>query len=69
MRVNDIYDIPPGTWWRSQTPRIEPYNVYWPIPQSVITANTLGSINQNVGYVGAENNVPHLKPLKNNIVM
>jgi hypothetical protein len=64
MRVNDIYDIPPGTWWRSQTPRIEPYNVYWPIPQSVITANTLGTINQNVGYVGAENNVPPLETIE-----
>jgi hypothetical protein len=37
---------------------IKPYNVLWPIPSSVITANTLGVINQNVGYDGADKNIP-----------
>lgn len=37
---------------------ISPYNVLWPIPSEVITANTLGHINQNIGYDGSENNVP-----------
>ncbi|MEX1121178.1 MAG: RagB/SusD family nutrient uptake outer membrane protein, partial [Balneolales bacterium] len=46
MRINDNYDVPAGSWWQSQTPQIESYNVYWPIPQSVITANTMGDINQ-----------------------
>lgn len=64
MEHNDYYDMAPGTWWRSQTPDIEPYNIYWPIPQSVITANTLGTINQNIGYQGADNNVPPLETIE-----
>jgi len=58
MRVNEIYKKPAGTWWSSQTPKIQAFNIYWPIPQSVITANTLGKINQNIGYQGAESNIP-----------
>lgn len=57
MKVNEIYKQPAGTWWSSQTPRIQAFNIYWPIPQSVITANTLGKINQNIGYQGAESNI------------
>ena len=60
MAVNDLYTVPEGLWWRGQTPRIQPYNIYWAIPQSVITANTLGKINQNEGYQGGESNVPPL---------
>lgn len=37
---------------------ISPYNVAWPIPSSVILANTLGVINQNEGYNGADKNIP-----------
>ncbi|MDB4923071.1 RagB/SusD family nutrient uptake outer membrane protein [Mucilaginibacter sp.] len=36
---------------------IEPYHIYWPVPQSVIQDNTLYRINQNYGYVGYEKNV------------
>lgn len=64
MAVNDIYTVPEGLWWRGQTPRIQTYNIYWAIPQSVITANTLGKINQNEGYQGAENNVPPLETIE-----
>jgi hypothetical protein len=42
------------------TANIAPFHVLWPIPAQVITANTLGVINQNVGYVGAEKNQPPL---------
>ncbi len=63
MEVNDIYTVPEGLWWRGQTPRIQTYNIYWAIPQSVITANTLGKINQNEGYQGAESNVPPLETI------
>lgn len=63
MAVNDLYTVPEGLWWRGQTPRIQPYNIYWAIPQSVITANTLGKINQNEGYQGAESNVPPLETI------
>lgn len=46
------------------TANMAPFHVLWPIPQSVITANTLGTINQNIGYVGAENNVPPLETIE-----
>ena len=36
---------------------MDPFHVLWPIPQSVITANTMGVINQNEGYDGFERNV------------
>ncbi|WP_234364058.1 RagB/SusD family nutrient uptake outer membrane protein [Lunatibacter salilacus] len=64
MAYNDIYKTPQGTWWRSQTPRIQTHNIYWPIPQSVITANTMGKINQNRGYQGSEGNVPPLETIE-----
>jgi hypothetical protein len=41
--------------------RIAPYIVLWPIPTSAINANSLGHINQNPGYPGAESNIPPLK--------
>jgi hypothetical protein len=40
--------------------RISQYHVLWPIPQSAISANSDGRINQNKGYSGAELNVPAL---------
>jgi hypothetical protein len=40
---------------------INPYNVLWPIDAKIITANTKGVINQNVGYEGAQNNVPPIE--------
>lgn len=42
---------------------MSPYHVLWPIPQSAIDANSKGHINQNVGYSGAENNIPPLTEL------
>ncbi|MBC8153032.1 MAG: RagB/SusD family nutrient uptake outer membrane protein [Bacteroidetes bacterium] len=39
------------------TSDMAPFHVLWPIPSSVINANTLGIINQNVGYDGASRNV------------
>lgn len=39
---------------------MSPYHVLWPVPQSVIDANSMGTINQNKGYNGYENNVPAL---------
>ena len=40
--------------------KISQYHVLWPIPQPAILGNTGGRINQNVGYSGAELNVPAL---------
>ncbi|MCE5346638.1 MAG: RagB/SusD family nutrient uptake outer membrane protein [Bacteroidales bacterium] len=43
---------------------LSPYNVFWPIDVNVITANTMGVINQNEGYQGAENNQPPLETIE-----
>jgi hypothetical protein len=40
--------------------KISQFHVLWPIPQSAISGNTDGRINQNIGYSGAELNVPPL---------
>ena len=64
MALNEIYQMPAGTWWRSQTPKIQPYNIYWAIPQAAITANTMGKVNQNLGYQGAESNIPPLETIE-----
>lgn len=50
--------------WGGDPFRIAPYNVLWPIPITVITANTKGVINQNQGYSGTENNVPPLETIE-----
>ena len=63
MEYNNLYH-PPKLQWYGNTATIEPYHVLWPIPQSVITANTLGTINQNIGYDGAENNVPPIENIE-----
>ncbi|MCE2758120.1 MAG: hypothetical protein LW706_09290 [Chitinophagaceae bacterium] len=39
---------------------MSPYHVLWPIPRPAILANSLGVINQNIGYSGAEKNKPAL---------
>lgn len=39
---------------------MSPYHVLWPIPRPAILANSLGVINQNIGYSGAEKNVAPL---------
>jgi len=40
--------------------RISQFHVLWPVPQSAISANPDGRINQNIGYTGADLNVPPL---------
>ncbi|QNL52481.1 RagB/SusD family nutrient uptake outer membrane protein [Olivibacter sp. SDN3] len=47
-----------------QSPRIEPFHFQWPIDDNIITANTLGRINQNKGYVGSERNEPPLETIE-----
>ena len=49
---------------RGLTFYIEPHNVFWPININIITTNTLGVINQNSGYDGAEFNVPPLETIE-----
>ena len=41
--------------------RISVHHVLWPIPENAITTNTLGHINQNIGYPGAEDNITPLQ--------
>jgi len=63
IRRNDYYE--PGGWlWNSNSDIKEPHNIYWPIPQSAITANTMGSIYKNYGYSGYENNVAPLETIE-----
>ena len=40
--------------------KMMPYHVYWPIKEEVIKANSLGHINQAMGYPGSETNIPPL---------
>lgn len=40
--------------------KMSPFHVLWCIPQTAISSNTKGAINQNYGYDGYENNVPPL---------
>ncbi|MVZ61038.1 RagB/SusD family nutrient uptake outer membrane protein [Sphingobacterium humi] len=42
---------------------IAPFHALWPIPSTVITANTKGVINQNKGYDGAERNQPPIETI------
>jgi hypothetical protein len=41
--------------------RIAEWIVLWPIPADAINANSLGHINQNIGYPGAETNITPMK--------
>ena len=43
---------------RGDSYTISPYHVLWPIPRAAILANSLGQINQNLGYAGSESNKP-----------
>lgn len=38
--------------------KISVHHILWPVPAAAINANTKGIINQNIGYPGAERNVP-----------
>lgn len=69
MKVNYFYEIDPATgnprfFHYSLYARMEPYNVLYPVPESVITSNTQGTINQNEGYPGAESNIPPLSEIE-----
>ena len=45
---------------RNDNYTMSPYHVLWPIPRAAILANSLGFINQNLGYAGSETNKPAL---------
>jgi hypothetical protein len=50
--------------WGEQVFKISPHNALWPVPETIIAANTLGVINQNLGYLGAEKNLPALTTIE-----
>lgn len=62
MKYNHFYHPPIYSFWGNQA-TLHPNHMLWPIPQTVITANTLGRINQNNGYDGAELNEPPLETI------
>jgi hypothetical protein len=45
---------------RNDNYTMSPYHVLWPIPRNAILANSLGFINQNLGYDGSQTNKPAL---------
>jgi starch-binding outer membrane protein, SusD/RagB family len=65
MRVNYFYKSPELQFY-GNTATLLPSNMLWPIPQSVITANTMGTINQNKGYDGADIYVAPLTTIPDN---
>src|SRR5690606_33650879 len=64
MEFNTLYQYPPLSFKGGPPAQIFPYNIFWPIPNDVITENTLGVINQNLGYTGSEKNVPPLETIE-----
>lgn len=58
MRYNNTYEK--KIQLLGNTANMAPFHALWPIPSIVITANTKGVINQNVGYDGADRNVAPL---------
>jgi len=59
ITLNNFYTLKPSAV--GATADVQPFHVLWPIKQSVITTNTLGVINQNIGYPGSGNSVPPLE--------
>lgn len=47
-----------------QSPDIRPFHYQWPIDADIINSNTLGRINQNLGYVGSDQNQPALETIE-----
>lgn len=59
MKHNKVYEQ--KVTYIGLTAAISPFHALWPIPDKIIIENSLGVINQNIGYNGAENNVPPLE--------
>ena len=56
MAKNNFYNK--GVKHRWAEYKMSVHHVLWPVPAATINANKQGVINQNIGYPGAENNVP-----------
>lgn len=55
---NEFYNKVSHAW---SDYKMSVHHVLWPIPADAITANTGGTINQNIGYPGAETNITPLE--------
>lgn len=62
--LNDFYLRSDEVIKLGASPRIEPYHFQWPIDDDIINSNTLGRINQNLGYTGSAVNVPPLEVIE-----
>lgn len=62
MATNNFYQT--NLHWGNSECRISPHHVLFPVPAEAINTNTLGVINQNEGYPGAERNVPPLTEIE-----
>jgi starch-binding outer membrane protein, SusD/RagB family len=59
--LNHFYILGENLILYGSSPKYLPFHTLWPIPSDVIDANTKGVINQNLGYVGAGENIPPLE--------
>lgn len=64
MEYNNFYEEYKDLVILGQSPYMAPFHFQWPIDDNMITANTQGRINQNIGYVGSEANVPPLEVIE-----
>lgn len=62
MRYNKTYEQKINLL--GNTAAMGSFHILWPIPEKIIPANTLATINQNKGYEGAENNVAPLETIE-----
>ncbi|WP_149244591.1 RagB/SusD family nutrient uptake outer membrane protein [Dyadobacter sp. 32] len=63
-KLNDFYLRSTEVNSLGQNPNIQPYHFQWPISDLIINANSLGRINQNQGYAGAQANKPPLETIE-----
>lgn len=58
IEKNNFYNKGVRHRWAEYT--LSVHHILWPVPAAAINANTKGVINQNIGYPGAERNIPAL---------
>ncbi len=56
MKYNKVYEQ--KVTYIGLTAAMSPFHALWPIPDRIIIENSLGVINQNIGYNGSEKNIP-----------
>ncbi|SHE74766.1 Starch-binding associating with outer membrane [Fodinibius roseus] len=61
--LNNLYHISPAPVVLGESPKIEPRHFQWPIDDGIINSNVFGTVNQNRGYAGAQNNEPPIEEI------